>query len=148
MTYLNTTLNTTHAWGRGKETLIPAGLGATRSPGPTAGIDVQLRAHVRWRAAALNRRAAKSKILCDIADRLLGSGGPVNWKALESHCQIRQMIAQIIPGYEPIGAMDFSRQEFQIAGRTFHEPTFKTPTGKALARSRSRRCAAKASSFV
>jgi anaerobic selenocysteine-containing dehydrogenase len=41
------------------------------------------------------------------------------------------MIAQIIPGYEAIGAIDTTRQEFQIDGRTLHEPRFKTPTGKA-----------------
>ena len=41
------------------------------------------------------------------------------------------MIAEIIPGYEAIGAMDANKQEFQIPGRTLHEPMFKTPTGKA-----------------
>jgi anaerobic selenocysteine-containing dehydrogenase len=71
------------------------------------------------------------QILCAIADRLLGSNGPVNWTALKNHCHIRQMIAQIIPGYEALGAIDTTKQEFQIAGRTFHEPKFKTPTGKA-----------------
>jgi anaerobic selenocysteine-containing dehydrogenase len=55
----------------------------------------------------------------------------VKWSDLASHCHIRQLIAQIIPGYEAIGAIDASKQEFQIAGRTFHEPMFKTPSGKA-----------------
>src|SRR5207247_9930686 len=70
-------------------------------------------------------------ILCELADRLLGSAGPINWKTFANHCNIRQMIAQIIPGYAAIGAIDASKQEFQIEGRTFHEPRFKTPTGKA-----------------
>ena len=71
------------------------------------------------------------QILCDIADRLLGSSGAINWKTFANHCHIRQMIAQIIPGYEAIGAIDTTKQEFQIEGRTFHEPKFKTSTGKA-----------------
>jgi anaerobic selenocysteine-containing dehydrogenase len=41
------------------------------------------------------------------------------------------MIAQIIPGFEAMGAIDATKQEFQIGGRTLHEPKFKTPTGKA-----------------
>jgi molybdopterin-dependent oxidoreductase alpha subunit len=144
VTYLNTTLNTAHAWGRGKETLIlpvlardeEAGAttqesmfnfvrlsdGGRASPSPIGG-GLGVREHSGPRGEV--------QILCAIADRLLGSNGPVNWTALKNHCHIRQMIAQIIPGYEALGAIDTTKQEFQIAGRTFHEPKFKTPTGKA-----------------
>ena len=45
--------------------------------------------------------------------------------------QIRQAIARIVPGFEQLAEIDRTRQEFQIAGRTFHEPRFATPDGRA-----------------
>jgi molybdopterin-dependent oxidoreductase alpha subunit len=132
VTYLSTTLNTGHAWGRGRETLILPVLARDEEPEPTT--QESMFNFVRLSDGGLPRHVGargEVKILCDLADRLLGSSGPVNWTSLENHCHIRQMIAQIIPGYEAIGAIDATKQEFQIAGRTFHEPTFKTPTGKA-----------------
>ncbi len=41
------------------------------------------------------------------------------------------MIARIVPGYQPIGAIDRTRQEFQVHGRILHEARFPTPTGRA-----------------
>lgn len=41
------------------------------------------------------------------------------------------MIAQTIPGYEKIGAIDETNEEFTIGGRIFTEPKFATPSGKA-----------------
>lgn len=144
VTYLNTTLNTGHAWGRGKETLILPVLARDEETQPTTQESmfnfVRLSDGGRKPSpptplpkgeGRLAGPRGEVNILCDIADRLLGSSGPVNWKALENHCHVRQMIAQIIPGYEAIGQIDSSKQEFQIAGRTFHVPTFRTPTGKA-----------------
>jgi len=136
VTYVNTTLNTGHAWGRGRETLILPVLARDEEREPTT--QESMFNYVRLsdggrKTPAHPDAGARSeiRILCDIADNLLGSSGPVNWKALENHCHIRQMIAQIIPGFEAIGQIDATKQEFQIAGRTFHEPKFKTPTGKA-----------------
>jgi molybdopterin-dependent oxidoreductase alpha subunit len=144
VTYLNTTLNTAHAWGRGKDTLILPVLARDEEAGATTQESmfnfVRLsdggRASPRpvEEASGVTAHAgprSEVQILCAIADRLLGSKGPVSWKALENHCHIRQLIAQIIPGYEAMGAIDATKQEFQIGGRTFHEPKFKTPTGKA-----------------
>jgi molybdopterin-dependent oxidoreductase alpha subunit len=132
VTYLNTTLNTGHAWGRGRETLILPVL--ARDEEPEATTQESMFNFVRLSDGGPARQAdarGEVTILCDIADRLLGSDGPVHWRSLENHCHVRQMIAQIIPGYEAIGAIDTTRQEFQIDGRTLHEPRFKTPTGKA-----------------
>jgi molybdopterin-dependent oxidoreductase alpha subunit len=144
VTYLNTTLNTAHAWGRGKETLILPVLARDEEAGATTQESmfnfVRLSdggcASTSPPGAGLGVRehsGARSEVhvLCTVADRLLGSNGPVNWKTLQNHCQVRQMIAQIIPGFQAIGAIDATKQEFQIGGRTFHEPKFKTPTGKA-----------------
>jgi anaerobic selenocysteine-containing dehydrogenase len=37
----------------------------------------------------------------------------------------------VVPGYEKVGAIDDSREEFQIAGRTFHQARFPTASGRA-----------------
>jgi anaerobic selenocysteine-containing dehydrogenase len=44
---------------------------------------------------------------------------------------IRQAIARIVPGFEQLAEIDRTKHEFQIAGRTFHEPRFATPDGRA-----------------
>lgn len=145
VTYLNTTLNTGHASGRGRETLILPVLARDEEPEPTT--QESMFNFVRLSDGGSRAPAptvplpggegsnggprSEVKILCAIADRLLGSSGPVNWVAMQNHCHIRQMIAQIIPGYEAIGRIDATKEEFQIEGRTFHEPKFKTPSGKA-----------------
>jgi anaerobic selenocysteine-containing dehydrogenase len=41
------------------------------------------------------------------------------------------MIAQVIPGYDKVGNIDATKQEFEIDGRVLHNPRFATPTGKA-----------------
>jgi anaerobic selenocysteine-containing dehydrogenase len=50
---------------------------------------------------------------------------------MKQYGRIREAISKVIPGYEPIGEIDTTRKEFQITGRTFHEPHFKTNTGRA-----------------
>jgi molybdopterin-dependent oxidoreductase alpha subunit len=132
VTYLNTTLNTGHAWGRAKETLILPVL--ARDEEPEATTQESMFNYVRLSDGGSARHAGprgEVKVLCDIADRLLGSSGPIDWRALAGHCQVRRMIAQLIPGFQEIGDIDASKREFQIAGRTFHEPAFKTASGKA-----------------
>lgn len=70
------------------------------------------------------------ELITEIADRVLGKH-PVNWRQLQDTKYIRQLIAQTIPGYEKIGEIDRTEQEFTIAGRIFQQPQFPTPTGKA-----------------
>jgi anaerobic selenocysteine-containing dehydrogenase len=50
---------------------------------------------------------------------------------MRSTAQIRQAVAQIVPGFEKIGEIDRTKQEFQISGRTFRTPQFATPDGRA-----------------
>ena len=52
---------------------------------------------------------------------------------LHTRAAIRKAIARVVPGYAELGNIDEAQQEFQIAGRTFHEPTFNTPSGKIRA---------------
>ncbi|MBO3461656.1 FdhF/YdeP family oxidoreductase [Aetokthonos hydrillicola Thurmond2011] len=56
---------------------------------------------------------------------------PVNWRKLQDTRYVRQLIAQTIPGYEKIGAIDETKEEFTISGRIFTEPKFPTSSGKA-----------------
>lgn len=47
---------------------------------------------------------------------------------------IRQLIADTVPGYEQIREIATTKEEFQIGGRTFYEPSFPTESGKASIR--------------
>lgn len=70
------------------------------------------------------------ELITQIAQRVLGEH-PVNWRQLQNPKYIRQLIATTIPGYEKIGEIDRTGEEFTIAGRIFEQPQFATPTGKA-----------------
>jgi anaerobic selenocysteine-containing dehydrogenase len=71
------------------------------------------------------------QVIAEIAQRVLGGGGPIDWVAMQDHKQIRQAIGKIVPGFEALEQIDDTRQEFQVAGRTLHSPQFATPDGKA-----------------
>jgi molybdopterin-dependent oxidoreductase alpha subunit len=70
------------------------------------------------------------ELITQIAQRVLGEH-PVDWRQLQNPKYIRQLIAKTIPGYEKIGEIDRTGEEFTIAGRIFDQPQFATPTGKA-----------------
>ena len=70
------------------------------------------------------------EFLTELAHRLHGSS-PVDWRRLQETRYVRQLIAQTIPGYEKIGEIDQTQEEFTISGRIFLEPKFPTRTGKA-----------------
>jgi anaerobic selenocysteine-containing dehydrogenase len=72
------------------------------------------------------------EIIATLASQLLPSG-PVDFSRLRDHQSIRAAIADVVPGYAAVGAIDRTRREFQIAGRTLHTPHFNTPSGKAHA---------------
>ena len=77
--------------------------------------------------------AARRKVdlIATLGEKVLGSRSPVDWTRLKQHCHIRQMIAQIVPGFENLLTIDEKREEFQIPGRTFHTPRFSTPNGQS-----------------
>jgi molybdopterin-dependent oxidoreductase alpha subunit len=68
--------------------------------------------------------------LAELAHRLHGNQ-PIDWRRLHDTRYVRQLIAQTIPGYEKIGAIDDTNAEFTIGGRILLAPTFPTPSGKA-----------------
>jgi molybdopterin-dependent oxidoreductase alpha subunit len=132
VTYLSTTLNTGHVWGRGRETLILPVLARDEEVQKTT--QESMFNFVRLSDGGQVRRAgprSEVDIIAEIGRRVLGDSGPVNWQDLKQHCQVRQRIAQVIPGYAPVGTIDQTKQEFVLPGRTIHQPHFHTTTGKA-----------------
>ena len=131
--YLTTTLNTGHAWGTAQRNDDPAGAAARRrAAADDAGVDVQLRPAERRRPRrAIQGPRSEVSVLAALGRGVLGDGGPVNWSDLESHQRIRALIADLIPGLEPLADIDRTRGEFHIAGRRLDTPRFPTDSGKA-----------------
>ncbi len=132
MIYLNTTLNTGHAHGCGKQTLILPVLARDEEPQPTS--QESMFNFVRLSEGGPRRLPgplSEIEVIASLADQMLGSQGPINWNALTRTSEIRQMIARVVPGWEAIGEIDQTRREFYVGGRILHEPRFPTRSGKA-----------------
>lgn len=132
VTYLTTTLNTGHAWGRGRETLILPVLARDEEKQPTT--QESMFNFVRLSDGGQVRHEGprgESAVLADLGARYFPSKTPVDWAELQDHCKVRSLIARCVPGYAAIEGIDKTKKEFQIGGRTFHTAKFATPTGKA-----------------
>ncbi|MDH3190027.1 MAG: FdhF/YdeP family oxidoreductase, partial [Acidimicrobiia bacterium] len=132
VTYMSTTLNTGHVWGRGKETVVLPVL--ARDEEPLSTTQESMFNFVRLSdggKARFEGPRSEIEVIADLALAVLGADGPIDWQSLRVNRDIRQAIARIIPGYEKIGEIDETKLEFQIEGRTFHEPEFRTDTGRA-----------------
>jgi molybdopterin-dependent oxidoreductase alpha subunit len=131
ITYLSTTLNTGHVWGRGRETLILP-VRARDEEGPTT--QESMFNFVRLSDGGPARHAgtrSEVSIIAELGRRVLGDKSPVDWSAMHECMNIRQVIGKALPGFESLTSIDHTTQEFQIPGRTFHTPRFGTPSGKA-----------------
>ncbi|HVR42417.1 MAG TPA: FdhF/YdeP family oxidoreductase [Thermoanaerobaculia bacterium] len=69
------------------------------------------------------------EILASLAERILPPDR-LDWRAFRSHARLRQEIAKIVPGFESMERIDRG-EEFQIEGRTWHQPRFGTEDGRA-----------------
>ena len=69
-------------------------------------------------------------LLTELAHRLHGES-PISWRKLQDPRYVRELIAKTISGYEKIGKIDETKEEFTISGRIFTTPKFKTDSGKA-----------------
>jgi molybdopterin-dependent oxidoreductase alpha subunit len=133
--YLNTTLNTGHAHGLAKETLILPVFARDEEPQPTT--QESMFNYVRLSDGGPARHEgpkSEIEIIATIARGVLGDAGPIDWKSMQSTRRIREAIANIVPGFEQLAEIDKTKKEFQISGRTFHTPQFPTATGKAQLR--------------
>lgn len=134
--HIATKLNEGHVHGLGTETWILPALARDEeteattqesmfnyvrvSEGGTPAVEGEMRSEV-W-------------IVGEIAERILPSGR-FDWKTLRSHAGLREAIARSVPGYEQLTGVDRGSDrrngEFQIPGRTFHQPRFATEDGRA-----------------
>jgi molybdopterin-dependent oxidoreductase alpha subunit len=130
--YLSTTLNTGHAWGTAKETVILPVL--PRDEEPQATTQESMFNFVRLSSGGPRRHdgpKSEVSILAALGRQLLNDGGPVDWLQLESHQAIRSLMARLVPGYEAVSSLDSGAREFHVANRILHEPRFQTPSGRA-----------------
>jgi molybdopterin-dependent oxidoreductase alpha subunit len=129
--YLSTTLNTGHAWGRAKETIILPVLARDEDEPTTQESMFNFVRLSDGGPARLQGPRGEVDIVASLAHLVLGERSPIRWQELKRHCNVREMIARIVPGFEPLREIDHTKQEFQLDGRTFHQPRFATPSGKA-----------------
>jgi molybdopterin-dependent oxidoreductase alpha subunit len=146
ITYLSTTLNTGHAFGLANETIILPVL--ARDEEPQATTQESMFNYVRLSDGGPRRHdgpRSEVEVIASMAEQVfVATGGSVaaatgppaatsaiDWPAMRSTAQIRQSIARIVPGFEQLAAIDATKQEFQIGGRTIHEPRFATSDGRA-----------------
>jgi molybdopterin-dependent oxidoreductase alpha subunit len=130
--YLNTTLNTGHAHGLANETIILPVLARDEEPQPTT--QESMFNYVRLSDGGPARHEgpkSEVEVIASIAAQTLGTTMPIDWPSMQSTGKIRQAIAKVVPGFEQLANIDETKQEFQIAGRTFHKPGFPTPSGRA-----------------
>ena len=132
MVYVNTTLNTGHAWGIGKETIILPVLARDEEYQSTT--QESMFNFVRLSQGGIKRHnnlKSEVEIIGEIGRRVLGDNNLFNWSGLKNHESIRKLISKIIPGYKSIGLIGKTNKEFHIEGRILHFPIFPTESGKA-----------------
>ena len=136
--YMSTSLNTGHAWGTGaEETIILPVLARDEEPEPST--QESMFSYVRLSDGGTPRHPATEStgpraevaIVSDLALRVLGEGGPVNWRDMAHTSTIRKAIAAIVPGMEEIADIDRTKKEFSIPGRAIDRPSFPTADGRA-----------------
>ena len=130
--YLNTTLNTGHAHGLAKETIILPVLARDEEPQPTT--QESMFNYVRMSDGGPRRHEgprSEVQVIAEVAQRVMNAGGPIDWQSMQDTGRIRQAIARVVPGFEQLAEIDRTKQEFQIPGRTFHQPQFPTADGRA-----------------
>jgi hypothetical protein len=74
---------------------------------------------------------AEISSIAKLGTRVLEDNSPVRWIEMHECLNIRQLIANAVPGYESLATIDRSKREFQIPGRTFDAERFTTPSDQA-----------------
>jgi len=133
LVYLSTTLNTGHAFGLARETIILPVLVRDEEPQPTT--QESMFNHVRMSDGGPARHdgpRSEVEITATLAEQVLAEhSSPIDWNALRHTGRIRNAIANIVPGFEKLAHIDTTKEEFHISGRTFHQPKFATDDGRA-----------------
>jgi molybdopterin-dependent oxidoreductase alpha subunit len=130
--YLNTTLNTGHAHGLARETIVLPVLARDEEPQPTT--QESMFSYIRLSDGGPARHEgprSEVQIVAELGRRVLGPKSPIDWNRMSQTSQIREAISQIIPGWEKIGQIDRTKEEFQISGRRLADGRFPTVTARA-----------------
>jgi anaerobic selenocysteine-containing dehydrogenase len=130
--YISTKLNAGHFHGRGKTTLIlPA---RTRDEESQATTQESMFNFVHLSDGGASPLSSEMRsevdIIASIAAKVLPAQ-PIDWESWKDHKQLRQAIAQVVPGFSDLGSIDQSKLEFTVPDRIRHEPHFGTADGKA-----------------
>jgi molybdopterin-dependent oxidoreductase alpha subunit len=130
--YLSTKLNEGHIHGRGRTTLVLPVLARDEESQSTTQESMFnfVRISEGGTPAVAGEMRSEVAIVAELAKRILPEGR-FDWSAIGSHAHLRSVIALVVPGYAPLAKVDSGGGEFQIVGRTFHQPAFNTPDGKA-----------------
>ena len=129
--FLTTTLNTGHFAGVDNEVIVLPVFARDEEKQQTT--QESMFNYVRMSNGGINRienARSETEIISDIAKNVL-KNGVIDFEELRSHEKLRLLISKTIPGYEKIGEIDHTLEEFQISGRTYHEPNFATVNSKA-----------------
>jgi len=129
---ITTKLNEGHIHGRGRASIVlPVLARDEESQGTT---QESMFNYVRYseggKPAVRGEMRSEVDVLSDLAARILPPGR-YDWSTLRSHDRLREEIADAVPGYGPLAEIGRTRREFQIDGRTFHEPRFRGHDGRA-----------------
>ena len=130
--FLTTTLNEGHFHGTGENTLILPVSARDEEKQPTT--QESMFNFVRMSDGGivrLNNVRSEVDIIADIATAII-SNEKIDFSVFKKHSHIREVIGDIIPGFQNIKTMNMTKKEFQINGRTFHQPEFATPDKKAV----------------
>ncbi len=131
--HVSTKLNEGHVHGRSRTVLILPALARDEETQTTTQESMfnLVRLSEGGSPALSPEMRSEVEIIASLAERILPPDR-FDWSALRSHRQLRHAISQIVPGYDAIRRIDEpDGGEFQIDGRTFHQPIFETPGGKA-----------------
>lgn len=129
---LNTTLNTGHANGLAKTTIVLPVLARDEEPEPTT--QESMFNYVRLSDGGPRRLPgprSEIHVIAEIAQRVMGDRSPVRWEEMQRTDTLRTWISKVVPGYEQVDTIAETKKEFQVGGRTFHQPRFKTEDGRA-----------------
>ena len=132
LVFLSTTLNTGHFHGLADETIILPVLARDEEPQRTT--QESMFNLVRLSDGGPRRLAgprSEIEVITEMAQRMLGDNGPIDWQAMTEAKKIRSVIGKVVPGFEKMETIDDTSEEFQIGGRTFHQPKFAMPDGRA-----------------
>ena len=129
---ITTKLNEGHVHGRGQTTIILPALARDEEQQATTQESMFnfVRLSEGGTPAVPGSMRSEVDIIAALAQRILPEGR-FDWAELRSHEALRGAMAKTVPGYEAIGEIGATGREFQVAGRTFHEPAFKTADGRA-----------------